>query len=216
MFAAVPDIEDDVPLPVSATQAMPELSPHEELLMRARTITFLKEVQGDSLATTPEARAEAEILARKMIEDPHFRPDYAQYGDSVTAYLAGMVAQYNSMIVNELADLKLYVVNRLVKEIEDANNSKTRVSALKLLGEVDGVDAFKKRTEIEHKFVPIEAVEKELFSILDNVEFHVVEPEEPTGQKLLENRPENDDFEVSDALDAVSDLLDDEDEEGYP
>ncbi len=195
MFAAIPDIEDDVAIPVSAVQAMPELSPHEELQMRARTITLLKEIQGDSLATTPEARAEAEKLARQMIENPHFRPDYAQYGDSITAYLAGMVAQYNSMIVEELADLKLYVVNRLVREIEATDSGKIRVSALKLLGEVDGVDAFKKRTEIEHRFVPIQQVENELLGILDNVEYHVVDDKK--GSENPENpvfEGENDDF----------------------
>lgn len=188
LFAAIPDIEDNVPLPASATDALPELPPHEELQMRARTITFLKEIQGDTLATTPEARNEAEQLAKKMIEDPHFRPDYAKYGDSVTAYLAGMVAQYNTMIVEELADLKLYVVNKLVKEIEEAPNGKIRVSALKLLGEVDGVDAFKRRTEVEHKFVPIQQVETELLGLLENVEYRVI------GRDEGDERGERDDF----------------------
>jgi hypothetical protein len=90
------------------------------------------------------------------------------------AYLAGMIAQTNCMLVEELSDLKMYVVNRLIMEIESAKDPKARISALAKLGEVDGVDAFKKRTEMTLKIQPIEEVEKELLSILEGVEYKVV------------------------------------------
>lgn len=77
------------------------------------------------------------------------------------AYLAGMVAQSNCAIVEDLADLKQYVVNKLVYEVEHADNSKVRIQALAKLGEIDGVDAFKKRSEVTHQIKPIEEVEKE-------------------------------------------------------
>jgi hypothetical protein len=41
--------------------------------------------------------------------------------------LAGMVAQMNVSIVEELSDLKMYVVNKLVAEIEAAKDPKIRV-----------------------------------------------------------------------------------------
>lgn len=174
MLSAVPQIDDDIPLPASATQAMPDLSPAEELQMRARTISLLAEIQGKPLEADAENIRTAESLARQMMNDPHLRPDYAKYPNETMAYLAGLVARSNCMIVDELSELKLYVVNKLVQEVEEADNGKTRIAALKLLGEVDGVDAFKKRTEIEHKFKPIEEVEQELFSVLNAIEGVVV------------------------------------------
>jgi hypothetical protein len=91
------------------------------------------------------------------------------------AFLAGLVAQSNCAIVDDLSELKLYVVNKLVYEVEHADNSKIRIQALSKLGEVDGVDAFKKRTETTHIIKPIEEVEKELLSVLEGIEYTVID-----------------------------------------
>jgi hypothetical protein len=88
-----------------------------------------------------------------------------------------MVAQSNCMIVEELSDLKLYVVNKLVAEIENAKDAKARIAAIKSLGEVDGVDAFKKRTEVTHKIQSLEEVEKELLETLNMLEDQVIDVE---------------------------------------
>jgi hypothetical protein len=79
--------------------------------------------------------------------------------------------------VEELSDFKMYVVNKLVMEVENAKDSKTRISAIAKLGEVDGVDAFKKRTEITHKVQTIEEVEKELLDTLGALENRVIDVE---------------------------------------
>jgi hypothetical protein len=71
----------------------------------------------------------------------------------------------------------MYVVNKLVYEVEHAQMAKDRIAALTKLGDIDGVDAFKKRTEITHKVLPIEEVEKELMTILNGIEY-TVEPEQ--------------------------------------
>ena len=105
-----------------------------------------------------------------MMTDPSLRPQFSKYPNETVAYLAGMVEQMNCMIVNELSDLKLYVINKLVMEVENARDSKSRISALKHLGDVDGVDAFKKRTELTVQVKPLAEVEKELLSVLDNLE----------------------------------------------
>jgi hypothetical protein len=110
-----------------------------------------------------------------MIADPQMRPEYATYTDETMAFLAGMVAQCNVQIVDELSDLKMYVVNKLIYEVEHAKDSKTRITALAKLGEVDGVDAFKKRTEMTVKVMPIEEVEKELLETLNVLETRFVE-----------------------------------------
>jgi hypothetical protein len=83
----------------------------------------------------------------------------------------------NVSIVNELADFKLYVVNKLVLEIENAKDAKTRVAALSKLGEIDGVDAFKKRSEVTHKVLSIEEVEKELLDTLTKLEDKAIDVE---------------------------------------
>ena len=45
------------------------------------------------------------------------------------------------------------------------------------MGEVDGVDAFKKRTEITHKIQTMEEVDTELLDLLDEVESKYIDVE---------------------------------------
>lgn len=96
------------------------------------------------------------------------------YPNETIAYLAGMVAQHDVMVVKELADLKKYVVNKLVVETEHPD-AKIRLTALRALGEVDGVDAFKKRSEVTHKQQSIEEVERELLETLAKLERRTVD-----------------------------------------
>jgi hypothetical protein len=86
-----------------------------------------------------------------------------------------MVAQMNVSIVDELSEFKMYVVNKLVAEIENARDSKARITALTKLGEIDGVDAFKKRTEITHKHQSIEEVESELLETLSKLKSRTID-----------------------------------------
>jgi len=174
-MAFVPDIDDDVPLPMRASEVLPDLSPQEELEMRVNTMKMLADLMGKPIEPTPEHEAEAYELAKQMTSDPKLRPEFAKYPNEVMAYLAGMVSQSNCMLVEELSDLKLYVVNKLIYEVEHAKDSKARLTALKSLGEVDGVDAFKKRSEVTVQVKPIEEVEQELLSVLDNIEYAVIE-----------------------------------------
>jgi len=110
-----------------------------------------------------------------MTADPALRPDFAKYPNETLAFLAGMVAQMNVSIVDELSEFKMYVVNKLVAEIENARDSKARITALTKLGEIDGVDAFKKRTEITHKHQSIEEVESELLETLSKLKSRTID-----------------------------------------
>jgi hypothetical protein len=110
-----------------------------------------------------------------MMENPEMRPDYALYPNETMAYLAGMIAQTNVKLVDELSDLKLYVVNKLIYEVEHAKDPKARISALSKLGEVDGVDAFKKRSEMTLQVKPLAEVEKELLETLSVLETKFIE-----------------------------------------
>ena len=136
MLENIPDVEENVPLPASATEAMPELSPKEELDMMARTAKMLSDITGEPLAPTEEHRGQAIQLAEQIVANKTDM-NLAQYPNETIAYLAGMVAQYDYMVVRELADLKKYVVNKLLQETDNPD-PKYRLPAVKALGEVDG------------------------------------------------------------------------------
>ena len=177
MTTIVPYIDENEPLPKSATEALPDLTPKEELDMRVRTIKLVADLNNTPIEPNAEHQAQAVSLAKQMLDDPTLRPDYAKYPNETLAFLAGMVAQMNVSLVDDLADYKMYVINHLVHEIGHAKDAKARISALTKLGEVDGVDAFKKRTEVTVKVQPIEEVEKELMGILQGIRGKVVDVE---------------------------------------
>ena len=185
----IPHIEENVPLPKNAVDAFPELSPAEELTMRANVVKLMSDLTGKPLIPTQENADQAKEIAREMIANPGSRPDFAKYPNETLAMLAGMVAQMNVSIVDELSDLKLYVVNKLVMEIENAKDAKARITALSKLGEVDGVDAFKKRSEVTHKILSIEEVEKELLDTLGSLENKVIDVE---AREIVKNESKSD------------------------
>jgi hypothetical protein len=164
----VPHIEEDVILPSSASEAMPSLSVAEEINMRAKTIKLVSDLKGENIEPTEENVAEARKLASEMMTNPDLRPEFGNYPNETLAFLAGLVAQSNHMIVKDLADFKLYVVNSLVKMAETAKSDKDKIAALKSIGDIDGVDAFKKKTEVTHKLETMEEVEKELLTMLND------------------------------------------------
>lgn len=177
MTMLVPPIEENIPLPENAKDAFPDLTAEQELQMRANVITLMSDLTGQELVPTQENADEAKSIAKEMMSNPQYRPDYAKYPNETLAMLAGMVAQMNVSIVEELSDLKMYVVNKLVAEVENAKDPKVRVAALSKLGEIDGVDAFKKRTEVTHKHMSIEEVESELLQTLSVIEGQVIDVE---------------------------------------
>jgi len=182
----VPPIEENIPLPENAKEAFPDLTAEQELQMRANVIKLMSDLTGQELSPTKENAEEAKKIARDMINNPQYRPDYAKYPNETLAMLAGMVAQMNVSIVDELSELKMYVVNKLVAEIEAAKDPKIRVAALGKLGEVDGVDAFKKRSEVTHKVLSIQEVEAELLETLGSLEHKVIDVE---AREIVKNDP---------------------------
>jgi len=155
---------------------MPELSPREELDMRARTVKLIADLKGEPIDPNDEERQQAVEIAQSMMGDQKKVPTLSAYSNATIAYLAGMVAQHDTLVVKELADLKKFVVNKLVAET-DHPDAKIRLTALRALGEVDGVDAFKRRSEVTHKQQSIEEVEKELLETLAKLEKRTVDVE---------------------------------------
>lgn len=184
----VPPIEENIPLPESAKEAFPELTVTQELEMRANVVKLMSDLTGQPISPTQDNANEAKEIAKRMITDPASRPDFATYPNETLAYLAGMVAQMNVSIVSELSEFKMYVVNKLVAEIEASKDPKVRVAALGKLGEIDGVDAFKKRTETTIKIQSLEEVEKELLETLSSIEDKVIDVE---AREVVRNNAPN-------------------------
>ncbi len=188
MDTYIPDIEQNVPLPKNAQEAFPALTPQEELNMRANVVKLMSDLTGQPIAPTQENVEQAKSLAVQMASDPKFRPEFNEYPNETLAMLAGMVAQMNVSIVDELSELKTYVVNHLLHSVEASKDVKTKIAALRALGEIDGVDAFKKRTEVTVKIQTKEEVESELLSLLDEVEGKYIDVE----AKNVVNKDKND------------------------
>jgi hypothetical protein len=164
----IPYIEENVPLPRNSHEALPSMTNETEVMVRATTIKELSDLTGEEIVPDAKHRLDAEEIATDMVTNPKKKQEFAIFANETMAYLGGMVGTYNHMIVEDLADLKLYVVNKLVEIVQDEeSNRKEQITALRSIGEVDGVDAFKKKTEVIHKVESIDEVEKELIKLLN-------------------------------------------------
>jgi len=184
----IPTIDSDVPIPKNSKEALPDMSVGEELNMRAETIKAVADINGEEITPTKENIEKAESLAKEMMNNPDLLPEFNTYPNETMAYLAGLVGQTKCMLTKELADYKLYVLNRLVEVVEKTDNAKEKIAALRSIGEIDGVDAFKKKTEVTHKVESMEEVEKELLDMLAELKKKgLVKEKEVIDAEVVEN-----------------------------
>ena len=174
----VPHIEDNVPIPKNAKEALPNLSTQEELEARTNTIKMLADIQDETIEPSQENMEEAEVLAEEMMANPELKPDFGTYPNETIAFLAGMVAQTSHMVAKDLADIKLTVLNGLLQEATMAKSSRERIAALKAVGEIDGVDAFKRKTEVTHITKSGDELEKELLATINELKGKVIHTKE--------------------------------------
>jgi hypothetical protein len=187
----MPNIEEDVPIPKNSKEAMPELGMEEELQVRVETIKTIADLKGEPIPdASPKEQQKAVDFVKEVMTNPNFKPEYGNYTDPTMAFCAGMVAQTQVLLAKELADYKLYVVNNLIKVIESTKNPKEKTTALRALGEVDGVDAFKKKTEVTHKMETMEEVEKELLTMLNDFKQKglMKEPAQTIDAEVIEDK----------------------------
>jgi|TARA_B110000261_G_C13008809_1_gene327230 hypothetical protein len=170
----VPHIDDDIALPKNAREALPDMSPEEELSMRSNTVKLISDLAGENIEPSQDNMEQAEEVAKEMMVNPELKPDFDTYPNETIAYLAGMVAQTSHMVTKDLANIKLTVLNGLLQEATLAKTSKERIAALKAVGEIDGVDAFKKKTEITHINQSGEELEKELMKTINELKGKVI------------------------------------------
>lgn len=168
MSTYILEVDKDIALPKSAAEALPSMTQEEELEVYARTIKLLSDLQGKPIEPDEQDKKTARELAKSMLVDGK-KVEFANYRNETVAYLAGMVTEYDQMIVRDYADLKLYVVNKLVEHSTNPD-PKFAIPAIKALGEIDGVDAFKKRTEVTVQHKTTEEVEQSLLAKLNKLE----------------------------------------------
>jgi hypothetical protein len=180
-----PAEEEEIPsLPIDtgiSFEALPELTPEEEFEAQLRTREFLAKYTGansDPPPITKKERDTAKQITPQSAETiPSLQPNrISSYPNPVIAHLASMVNQHSFPLLPKEArpQYQDYIINWFVRTVEETDDVKTRISALRGLGEVTGVDAFVKKVEqtIIHK--PIEQVEKELKEVLEGIEYTVV------------------------------------------
>jgi hypothetical protein len=166
-----PNIDENVPIPKSAREALPELSNEEEVEMLANTIKLISDLTGQPIQATQDDVMEAKTIAETIIKNPDNKIQLKKYKSPVLASLAGMVAELNSdKIVEDLKELKTFVVNGLIREATTADKPKERITALRAIGEVDGVDAFKKHTEVVHKNMSMDDIESRLQTLVGKLQ----------------------------------------------
>lgn len=182
----IPHLEDNVPLPKNAREALPELSNEEELEMMANTIKLISDLTGEPIQATKEDIAEAKTVAEAMIKNPENKIQLKKYKNSMLASLAGMVAELDANVVDDLKDLKTFVVNGLIKEAATAEKSKERITALRAIGEVDGVDAFKRTTEVVHKNMSMDDIEDKLRTLVNKLQKRIEDKEKQSDSQVID------------------------------
>lgn len=186
-IVVVPNIEQNIAIPKNQKEAMPDISLEDEIQLRAETIKVMSDIKGDPLDASAENREQANQLAIEMMENPEVRPEFGNYPNETMAYLAGMVAQSNCHLVKTLSDYKLYVLNNAVKAHETTDSVKEKLQALRMIGEVDGVDAFKKKTEVTHFHKSGKELEEELRRAIEDLKGKMIQGE----HKVIEDKDDD-------------------------
>ena len=166
----MPHIEQNIPIPKNAREALPDLTNEEEVEMLANTVKLISDLTGQEIEATQEDVDEAKTVIKTMIQEPNKKLQLKKYKNATLASLAGMVAELDAQVVDELKDLKTFVVNGLIREAATADKPKERITALRAIGDIDGVDAFKKHTEVVHKNMSMDDIEARLQSLVGKLQ----------------------------------------------
>jgi hypothetical protein len=166
----MPYIEQNIPIPKNAREALPDLTNKEEVEMLANTVKLISDLTGEEIQATQENVDEAKSVIKTIIQEPDKKLHLKKYKNATLASLAGMVAELDAQVVDELKDLKTFVVNGLIREAATADKPKERITALRAIGDIDGVDAFKKHTEVVHKNMSMDDIESRLQTLVTKLQ----------------------------------------------
>ena len=101
----VPEIEDSIPLPKNAAEALPPMSPLEEIDRTAATVKEISDLTGHPIIPDSQDIEVAREVAREIIKNPKTRPDYRAMSMETAAVLRGMITQYDFELVDDLTQI---------------------------------------------------------------------------------------------------------------
>ena len=116
MQSLEPAIEQGIPVPNVRQKLLPKLDEKSELMVRANTVKLLSDLTGNELVVTEENREQA----KEALETTNnIQENLEKYPNETVAYLAGLVTTYDKMVVRDYADLKNFVVNKLIEPLKN-------------------------------------------------------------------------------------------------
>lgn len=141
--------------------------------------------------SVPQADEISEIdrnLARDIFTGARIPSDTELSSPPVIAHLAGLLQEYDHVVVKSAAQLRTYVTNKLV--FESANpDARIRLRALEMLGKISDVGLFTDKSEVTLRHRPTEELEQLLRERLTKViEGDFSEPTPETPQISDQNR----------------------------
>jgi hypothetical protein len=127
--------------------------------------------------------------AKRVFDDAVIRPDPKKAKDHAialntpagTAYAAAMLQAYDWDYVSHIANIRSFVVTRLVEEaaVESRNAPKDRLRALEMLGKVSDVGLFETRINVNISQTPEVEIERRLMEKIKKYEVIDITPTEP-------------------------------------
>jgi hypothetical protein len=103
----------------------------------------------------------------------------------VVAHLAGLLQEYDHIVVKSAAQLRTYITNKLILD-SDNPDPRIRLKALEMLGKISDVGLFTDKTEITMRHRPTEELEQLLRERLTRVvEAEAYEPEQQATRQPI-------------------------------
>ena len=81
----MPHIEQNVPIPKNAREALPDLTNEEEVEMLANTVKLISDLTGEEIQATQEDIDEAKSVIKTMIQEPNNKLQLKKYKNATLA-----------------------------------------------------------------------------------------------------------------------------------
>jgi hypothetical protein len=114
-------------------------------------------------------------LSQNIFSGHQLASDADLSSPGVVAHLAGMLNEYDKVVVQSAGQLRTYVTNKLLMETEHPD-ARIRIKSLELLGKISDVGLFTDKTEITMRHKPTEELEQLLRERLTRVIESEAEP----------------------------------------
>jgi hypothetical protein len=149
----------------------PKTTPTEVVGGKLRTLDLfasLGVVNDEALKNATNEEKHRAREAFSAVVDPRANPKEAKKAALAlrtpvsTAYASTMLQAYDWDYVAQAANIRAFVVTKLIDEAERNPDAKYRLRSLELLGKVSGVDLFENRVQVSITHTPQAEIEKRL------------------------------------------------------